>query len=206
MEHFFYPPQNLDKQPRALKKNQHEQKRGGTIPTEMSDIQVRGSKDIKSVKKKGMKSPMTSVAQRGEVDDANSLALKYKQMRKNGEYTGGLSSDAQYNMPALLGQQDAAKQDGRFGPTMLQQHLNQLDGHALKIKAHRRVKSGASDKIHTNLKHPTVFNGAKQPNAYTIKADSNVPSSDQRSLKSIKNNNKKPPQNFMLIYEENLDG
>jgi len=51
-----------------------------------------------------MKSPMTSVAQRGEVDDANSLALKYKQMRKYGEYTGGLSSDAQYNMPALLGQ------------------------------------------------------------------------------------------------------
>lgn len=82
----------------------------------------------------------------------NKLAQKYKQMRKNGEYAPGNSSesrqkknpsgvkDVHQNAPTVK----ASGVSDRFGPTDIKRHV--VAKKAVKtIGGHRRVKSGASD-------------------------------------------------------------
>ena len=71
----------------------------------------------------------------------NKLAKKYKQMRKSGEYTGGLSTDAQprFGTNVNLNATKASGIADRFGPA----EKLRLDNGG--FKPHRRVKSGVSD-------------------------------------------------------------
>ena len=76
------------------------QERENTMQTEKSEkIHVQFKNEIKMKKKKPTGKSIDKNA--GTQDeglipdiDMNKLAKKYKQMRKNGEYTAGLSSDA----------------------------------------------------------------------------------------------------------------
>ena len=75
----------------------------------------------------------------------------------------------------------------------------------MKAKAHRRVKSGVPDQVAQNsLKMPMVMqqynNNPQGPRK--VHPESQMPSSGQRSLKSINKQHKKVHQNCMLIYEE----
>ena len=87
--------------------------------------------------------------------DMNKLAKRYKQLRKSGEYIGGLSTDNQPRLTQKMGPGEKVRQDGR-----------------LKVQAaHRRVKSGISDGRGSLL------------NPMLVKE--HPPSSGQRSKKSI---------------------
>jgi hypothetical protein len=80
--------------------------------------------------------------------DMNKLAKKYKQMRKSGEYTAGLSGDTNHNSKKAPGQIEAIKASGlisdRFGPQDVMKQKQPLIDGGVKT-GHRRVKSGTSD-------------------------------------------------------------
>jgi len=117
----------------------------------------------------------------------NKLAKKYKQMRKSGEYAGGLSSDNQprFSGSNLIKATRASGAADRFGQNEKIKNSSQLDA----VKAHRRVKSGVSDKAQQALKNPMMF-----VQHQISKQTNEQPSSGQRSIKSIKNHNQMKPK------------
>lgn len=207
MEAYQDPKQNLLKNNKAVTAN--------TIQSENSERklltkgafnqgnQSNGTKsDHANIKKKKTKSLLSSLNlgsyQVGAIQhgnkitdiDMNVLAKKYKQMRKSGEYTAGLSTDAKYKItpstkPVIKTQENNRKSsvqrhnashNDKFDQEIFIQQ-NNFEGNKGQ---HRRIKSGASDKTNGSKKNPQIMqkhiHHMNNP-AFLLHNDSSGPSS-----------------------------